>query len=195
MNYMINVRPSTVLTNLQRGNVKQDSPVVIHQRSIHEVAAQGELYHLKPPVDLLDSRHMTPLFWAANYGQISSVELLLVSGANPNHRSQSGKTALMFAAANGYVQVVKSLINHGSDVNIMDEFGNTALIYACHQDQPFIVHELLANGADISQTNRYGQTAYSITVARHSRHSQAAIEGYLLLLLQGLSTKTKRSIR
>ncbi|GBM21423.1 hypothetical protein AVEN_147905-1 [Araneus ventricosus] len=37
-------KPTTVLTNLQRGNVQTQTPAVLPERSIHQLAAQGELF-------------------------------------------------------------------------------------------------------------------------------------------------------
>lgn len=168
----------TILTNLQRGNITQEDPIR-HQKTIHELAAQGELYQIHG-ADILDANNMTPLFWAAGYGQNSTVELLLRSGANPNHRANGGTTALMFAASKGYFQVVKTLIADGANLDDVDEFGNSALMYAAHQDHALVIKELLRNGADLGKVNIYRQTAYSIALAKGNRSAQATIETQLV---------------
>lgn len=122
-----NLSCTTVLTNLQRGNVKQISPQVHHQRTIYELAAQGELYHSDrmtsdtKMIDAIDENGYTPLIWAASYGQTSTVRCLLWQGANPNHKGHGRKTALMFASANGYVHVIKELLSHRANVDDTDD--------------------------------------------------------------------------
>lgn len=184
----MNAKPPTILTNLQRGNVKQENPVISHKRTVHELAAQGELYHIEPQmVNATDIDGMTPLHWAAGYGQNSTVEFLLRSGANPNCRSIGGKTALMLAASKGFFHVVKSLITDGVNLNETDDTGNSALIYAAHQDHALVIQELVRNGADLNIMNIHGQTAYSISLTRRNRSAQAALEAHLVSLFNGRS--------
>lgn len=176
----------TVLTNLQRGNVKQESPLLSYQRTLYELAAQGELYKIAPHmINAVDAHNMTPLHWAAGYGQNSTVEFLIKSGADPNQKAPGGKTALMFASSKGFFHVVKSLIIEGANINDVDEIGNTALMYAAHRDQALVVQELLRNGADLSIMNTYGQTAFSISLTNHNKSAQACIEAHLISLFKG----------
>lgn len=157
----------------------------MHQRSIHELAAQGELYSIEEnAIDLVDGNHMTPLLWAASYGQSSTVELLIRLGANPNHRTSGGHTALMFAASRGFFHIIRTLIGGGANVNETDESGNSALIYAAFQDHALVIHELLKNGADLSIVNVFGQTAYSVTLAKRNKMARATIEMHILSLLK-----------
>lgn len=183
---MNETKQPTVLTNLQRGNVKQESPMLLHQRTLHELAAQGELYNIEPNViDEVDSNYMTPLLWAAGYGQNSTVEFLIRSGANPNHKSSGGRTALMFAASKGFYHVVRTLVIDGADPNQVDESGNSALMYAAHQNHGLAVQELLRNGADLGVINVYGHTAYSISLTKNNRSALASIEAHLISLFKG----------
>lgn len=188
----MDIKPPTILTNLQRGNVKQESPMLLHQRTLHELAAQGELYDIEPHlVDTIDANNMTPLHWAAGYGQNSTVEFLLKMGADPNHRSSGGKTALMFAAGKGFFHVVKTLIRSGANLDDIDDAGNTALMYAAHQDHALVVQELLRNRVNLGIKNIFGHTAYSIALMEHNKSAQASIEAQLITLIrdQGSSTK------
>lgn len=183
------MRTPTVLTNLQRGNVKQESPVSLHHRTIHELAAQGELYDLEDIslVDSIDSDGLTPLCWASYYGQDSAIELLIKYGANLNHRAKGGRTPLMFAADKGYFYVVRILINHGANPNIADDNGNSALMYAAYQDRGWVIRELLTRGAKLALMNNKKQTAYSISISRHNKCAQASIESYLISLFKQLN--------
>jgi ankyrin repeat protein len=177
----MNSKQPTVLTNLQRGNVKQESPILLNQRTPHELAAQGELYNADAlQVDVVDSDNMTPLLWASGYGQNLTVELLLRLGANPNHKSSTGKTALMLAANKNYLHVVKTLIRNGANINDTDRTGSTALMYAAYQDYSLVVEELLKNNANLGIVNAFGQSAYSITLIKQNKLSQKSIELHLL---------------
>lgn len=184
----MNVKPPTVLTNLQRGNVKQESPMLTHQRTHHELAAQGELYNIESNLlEIVDINNMTPLVWAAGYGQSSTVEFLLKSGANPNHRANCGKTALMFAASKGFIHVVKILITGGANVNDVDDTGNSPIMYAAHQDHALVIQEFVRNGADLSKVNAGGHSAYSIALLTHNKSAQALIEAQLISIFKGQS--------
>lgn len=159
--------------------------MLLHQRTYHELAAQGELYNMdRHMVDVLDTNNMTPLLWASGYGQSATVEFLLGLGANSNHHSNGGRTALMLAASKGFYHVVRILVSDGANINDVDQYGNTALMYATHQDHALVVQELIRNGANLSITNYSGQTAYGLALARRSKSAQATLELHLVSLLE-----------
>ncbi|CAG2123517.1 unnamed protein product, partial [Medioppia subpectinata] len=117
--------PSTVLTNLQRGNIQTQTPTNWPERSIHQLSAMGELFDQNLDdsvvIDELDDKGFTPLLWASAYGQLPTVKLLVSKGANTSIRGNEGETALLLAAANGHVHVLKELIAIGVDINESDE--------------------------------------------------------------------------
>lgn len=45
------------------------------------------------------------------------VELLLLRGANKEHRNVSDYTPLSLAASGGYVNIIKILLNAGAEIN------------------------------------------------------------------------------
>lgn len=51
----------------------------------------------------------------ACFGQV--VELLLLRGANKEHRNVSDYTPLSLAASGGYVNIIKILLNAGAEIN------------------------------------------------------------------------------
>lgn len=179
------MKPPTILTNLQRGNVKQESPMLLQQRTLHELAAQGELCNIEAhQVEARDSNNMTPLLWAAAYGQNLTIDLLLSLGADPNHKSTDGQTALMLAANRGFLHVVQRLIRAGANVDLADENGCTALMYATYQDHLLVVQELLKRNANLGLTNAAGQTAYTIALLKQKRSAQNYIESKLVTILE-----------
>jgi len=48
---------------------------------------------------------------------VKVVELLLMKGANKEHRNISDYTPLSQAASGGYVNVIKVLLAHGAEIN------------------------------------------------------------------------------
>ena len=49
------------------------------------------------------------------------VELLLLRGANKEHRNVSDYTPLSLAASGGYVNIIKILLNAGAEINSRSE--------------------------------------------------------------------------
>lgn len=72
-------------------------------------------------VNQLDSNGLTPLIWAASYGQLAAVNLLCEQGAQVNYRGPNGETALMLACANGHVHVVRALLANGANIDEFDD--------------------------------------------------------------------------
>lgn len=118
-------KAATVLTNLQRGNVQAKTPTCIPDRSVHQLAAQGELFANildgLTNVDVADEHGYTPLIWAASFGQLATVKLLADRGANVNFATPTRETAMHFASNSGHLHVIKELINRGGEVNAVDE--------------------------------------------------------------------------
>jgi hypothetical protein len=89
----------------------------------------------------------TPLMFAALYGSVESVKLLLDRGALVNAQNDSGGTALMYAVDD--TEKTKLLLEHGADPNLRSGEGRTALMIAVANAQSFpVVKLLLEKGAD-----------------------------------------------
>lgn len=180
-------KPTTVLTNLQRGNVQTQTPSVLPERSIHQLAAQGELFlqNLEDGValDEQDENGFTPLMWAAAYGQLATVRLLLELGASVSIFGKYKETALLFASASGHAAIVKELIKHKANIDEKDEDGNTALMYAAYNNHAVCVHELLNCGADMTLENDTFETVYDIAISKRCKAVQAVVEKHMMNLL------------
>lgn len=182
---------ATILTNLQRGNVRAElSAVPQNERSFYELAAQGELYPhvLQGQLHMLnvqDESGLTALMWAANYGQLVTVRLLLECGANPHLKGKQGESAMLLAAANGHMHVVKMLIAARCDVNDTDNDGNTAMIYAAHGDHVHCISELLKVNADLTLQNMNQDSAHSIACKRNSLQAKELLEREMLKMVEG----------
>jgi ankyrin repeat protein len=177
-------KSATVLTNLQRGNVQSKTPTSVAERTVHQLAAQGELFaenigELRD-LDEKDECGYTPLTWASSYGQLSTVKLLLERGANHSVLTAEGETALHFAASSGNIHVVKELLLHGAKVDVIDHEGNTPLMYASGQNHALCAHELLKAGANFTLQNCNLDTAYGICLLKNSKQVQQVIEQFML---------------
>ncbi|GIY53892.1 ankyrin repeat family A protein 2 [Caerostris darwini] len=183
-------KPSTVLTNLQRGNVPTQTPAVIPERSIFELAAQGELFLQNITVsddfdpNQVDENGLTPLMWASSYGQLATAQKLITRGASISTLGKNGENALILASSAGHAGIVKELLAHGALPDYKDQDSNTALMYAAFNNHGGCVQELLSAGADMTLTNETLESAYDIAIKRRSKQAQSAIEKHMLNLMK-----------
>ncbi|XP_074598463.1 uncharacterized protein LOC141853121 [Brevipalpus obovatus] len=176
-------KSSTVLTNLQRGNVRTQTIRESQDRTIFELAAQGELqtHHIdKSNINETDENNYTLLLWASAYGQLNTVKTLIEHGADVNHRGIRGETAISFASMNGHVHVLRYLLTCNIDVNHCDEEGNTPLMFAAYNNHALCAHELIKANADVTCQNSNLDTAYSIAISRKSKQVQLILERHIL---------------
>lgn len=182
---------TTVLTNLQRGNTEATFCPVEVTLSFHERAGQGELTEEQvkaekerfSSIDTRDEHDFTPLHYAAFYGHLGTVQLLVNAGANVNAQAEDMVTPLLLAASGGHNEVVRFLLEKGADISHMDIVGNTALMYAAAGNHPHTCNELLAKNPDMTVSNENGETAYSLAVDHGAFLAQSVIEQYLNALL------------
>jgi ankyrin repeat protein len=105
-----------------------------------------------------------PLHYAAKYGHIPVVRLLLEAGRDVNApAAEHGRTALQAASEGGHEDMVKLLISHGADINapVTGDYGRTALQAASVCGHEDVVKLLISHGADINApaAKRNGRTA------------------------------------
>ncbi|KAL1129562.1 hypothetical protein AAG570_012507, partial [Ranatra chinensis] len=118
-------QPTTVLTNLQRGNIQthipQPDPAKV---TWFEKAGRGDIVQQDIDdvlnVNVEDENGFTALMWAAAYGQTSTVKMLILKNADVNSKGKNGETALHFAAAGGHHDVIRLLNTNGSHIDEKD---------------------------------------------------------------------------
>ena len=103
----------------------------------------------------------TALMNAANYDNISCLQILLDKGADADIRDEEdSQTALMLAASKNNSDIVAELLSRGANPDIKDEKkGQTALMIAALRNKPNIVAELLMKGADDNILNNREKNA------------------------------------
>jgi ankyrin repeat protein len=99
-------------------------------------------------VNSKDQRESTPLMYAAAYGSIDAMQLLLGAGADVNAKNTFDVTALMWCA-NDFAKV-RLLVEKGANVNVRSKQGRTPLmIAAAHDGNSQTVKLLIDKGADV----------------------------------------------
>jgi ankyrin repeat protein len=101
--------------------------------AIHQAAARGDLPLLTllikngARVDAEDRYGETPLYFAAQYGNLEAARLLLSQGANPNSRTRfTAMTPLLAAAEGAHAQLAKLLLASAADPKARNAFGQSA---------------------------------------------------------------------
>lgn len=182
---------STTLTNRQRGNMVSVLPATLDSLSVHQLAAQGELSHLKEYLQkdesLLnrpDERGFTPLMWAAAFGEIEIIRYLLDLGADPHILAKERESALSLASTGGYSDIVIWLLDKKVDINSYDWNGGTPLLYAVRGNHAKCAEVLLEHGADLTLEADSGYTPMDLAVALGHKKVQQVIENHILKLFK-----------
>lgn len=108
-------------------------------------------------VHCLDRHQMAPLHYAAKFGHLSCVRLLLLDYKSPvDIQTYSGQTPLHLACEYQHPKIVKLLLQSGASVNLKTfKVEDTALLKAAKNGNNRIVQTLLDHGASINMCNAY----------------------------------------
>jgi ankyrin repeat protein len=101
----------------------------------------------------------TPLTAACKNNQLSTVELLLNNGANPNATDESFTPPLIWAARGGNHSIMNALIKNGANVNGFDEQKRTALIAAARSDDVLAAEVLVRYDSSLDWGDKDGISA------------------------------------
>lgn len=104
---------------------------------ILQLAAQQGNYELvkllieyKVNLNTMNRVGQTPLAWAARFGHVTIVDLLLKSGADPNSTGKTYQlTPLIGAAVNGNVAIGALLIEDNASINTKDVVNNASALH------------------------------------------------------------------
>ena len=101
------------------------------------------------PVDEVNAGGLTPLMWAARYGAIDTMTILLDAGADVQARDTHNVwTPLLHAIHTQRAVAVRLLLERGADANAATPNGITPLLMAADDPDPSTVKALLEYGAN-----------------------------------------------
>ena len=146
-----------------------------HRPDVLEAAALGDLGALRAHVaadpDAWRTRAadgFTPLHYAAYFGGVAAVRLLLDAGADADADADNelGVRPLHSAASVGDADAARALLAAGADPDVQQRGGYTALQTAAHNDDVELARLLLDHGADPDRANDAGDTARTMAGPR-----------------------------
>ncbi|KAL8950603.1 MAG: hypothetical protein Q9222_003383 [Ikaeria aurantiellina] len=115
--------------------------------------------------DTPDSEGRTPLSWAAESGNVDSLNTLLQYSASTSTKSTSGMTPLHYATRAPTSTCLHLLLQHGASVSAKNQWNQSPLNIASYtQNDASYIHPLLDHGADIHERDRYSSTALSCAI-------------------------------
>jgi uncharacterized protein len=132
----------------------------------------------------VDVTGQTPFFRAAYSGDVSTMQLLVEHGADPNLATFNGTTPLMAAAGVNWtvsqtydegpealLEAVRLAHSLGNDVNAQNALGLAAIHGAANRGSDDIIRWLAANGAQLDIKDQVGRTpvvwAHGVFLATH----------------------------
>jgi len=121
-----------------------------HKMAAHLLQVWGKQiingWYLQQESQLLAS----PLFLAAQEGQIKVLTLLLAQGASVNSAAEDdGSTPLLIATQGQHKEAIQILLHSGADPNATRGDGVTPLYIACQNGYTDLVEPLLKHNADV----------------------------------------------
>jgi ankyrin repeat protein len=124
-----------------------------------DTVAAGRLIRSGAFVNATDGFGTSALMYAAIYGDVPTMRLLLSRGADPNRVDQAGATALMWSVSDA--TKVRLLLSRGANVNAISPLtGRTPLLIAAGRPGAAkVVKMLLDKGADPKIRDKQGITS------------------------------------
>jgi ankyrin repeat protein/L-ascorbate metabolism protein UlaG (beta-lactamase superfamily) len=130
---------------------------------------------------------MTPLHYAAYYGNQSVFDYLVQQGADINAKDRRGLSPVWFTVSGQQPKMLQKLIALKADLNIKNTEGDNMLMRAITARDPEIVQILLDQGFDPMFRNPYGLTPVSHAAGMNS------VDIIKLLVARGADLKSSGS--
>jgi len=124
----------------------------------------------------------TPLFAAAHYGHLETLQYLVKRGADTKHRNDLGQTALHLVAhkcKKHSEEIIGFLVEHGIEIDEGDSKGYSALNFACYFGRPDTMRCLLELGANVEFKGGAGFTPLlSATIGVRPKIMRSLLQEY-----------------
>ena len=159
---------------------------------LREATLLGNLPRMRELLTLGENRSPNEmayaLRWAAGFGKIDSLRLLLAHGAEVDAKGKHNTNALSHAASRGEGGAVRVLVAHGADVNALGVVGMTpliALLWRRSRPEVETVRALLDAGAEINAGAQSRMPGFGGTTALIAAATYGATECARLLIERG----------
>ncbi|XP_033754428.1 Usher syndrome type-1G protein homolog [Pecten maximus] len=111
--------------------------------TFHRAARDGYLDPLsratRKDLNTTDEDGMTPTMWAASYGNLAALRMIVGRGGDPDKMDLMGFSSLHHSCKSGHINVASFLINYGANIWAMDNDFKTAQDIAALWDKTEIV--------------------------------------------------------
>lgn len=111
--------------------------------TFHRAARDGYLDPLRratrKDLNTTDEDGMTPTMWAASYGNLAALRMIVGRGGDPDKMDLMGFSSLHHSCKNGHINVASFLINYGANIWAMDNDYKTSQDIAALWDKTEIV--------------------------------------------------------
>jgi len=166
-----------ILTSLELGaanTTKLNQIVPYINAESHRFASPAELTQIEDilksgvNVDEVDEKYgSTPLMFAAQWGDLALVQLLLKYGADPTAKSSVWKFAWKLAAPDNNLDAVLTIANAIGKLNYLVPAINSALNRKATSAELIQIEEMLKSGADVDEGDeRWGSTPLMFAAQR-----------------------------
>lgn len=110
-------------------------------------------------VDARNRQQQTPLHLAVYEGNLETINLLIVAGADIEARDSDEDTPVCWAAYMNHLKVLKFLLEKkGVRIDVQNKSRNSPLHWACYRGHTQIAEYLIERGVDYYLKNDAGQT-------------------------------------
>jgi len=130
-----------------------------------------------------------PLHWAAGYGHLPTVKLLIERGADPNAVTSGGYAPLHWAAYRGQTEAARLLLDRGAKTDARCKVGSTPLHWAASCGRTDVMELLLERKADMTAQDDEGNMPI------HLAARQGRTDAVKLLLDRGADVNSPSATR